>query len=89
MVNYANTEFVAKFSSCSIYETNRASALVAPLILTALHQLKRDVEQLAARGDGLEAFCVEITSNTARQTKVLSSMAASNFYKLFTGPNLR
>lgn len=88
---------IAKISSYSIYETsikryfetNRASALVAPLILSALPQLKRDIEQLAARGNSLEAFCAEITNNTARQIKVPSSMTASSFHKLFTGPNLR
>lgn len=88
---------IVKLSSYSIYETstkqyfetNKASAFVAPLILTALPQLKRDIEQLVARGNGLEAACAEVTSNTSRQIQVPSSMTASKFHTLFTGPKLR
>ncbi|PVI00547.1 hypothetical protein DM02DRAFT_388285 [Periconia macrospinosa] len=65
------------------WESTGASC-IGPLVTSALPQLSRDLERL----DSYTA-CAEITRNTVNPLKVPSNMVASEFYTLFTGPNLR
>ncbi|KAF2185061.1 hypothetical protein K469DRAFT_726933 [Zopfia rhizophila CBS 207.26] len=88
---------VSKLAPFSLFEksikmyfsANKASALVGPLIMSALPQLRIDLEQLSVTGNDPSAAYAEITGNTARPFKVPSSMLASEFHTLFTGSNLR
>ncbi|KAF2876243.1 hypothetical protein BDV95DRAFT_602247 [Massariosphaeria phaeospora] len=66
----------------------KASLLVGPLVMSALPQLRVDLEHLAALDNPSPAYA-EITKNTARPLKVPSTMLASTFHTLFTGRNLR
>lgn len=71
------------------FEINKASFLEGPLVLSALPQLRIDLERLAAAGDESHEIYVEMTRNTVRPLKVPSTMVASEFHTLFTGQNLR
>ena len=71
------------------FETHRASALIGPLVLSALPQLCKDLKQLVAAGSDAYLLYVEMTRNTARSLKVPTSMLPSEFHTLFTGKNLR
>ena len=71
------------------FEINRASFLVAPLVLSALPQLRIDLERLSQDGFDACAAYSDITRNTIRPLKVPPSLPASEFYTLWTGKNLR
>lgn len=71
------------------FETQKASALIAPLILSILPQLRNDLEQLNTAGSDAQLLYAEMTKNTARPLKVPSTMLPSEFHTLFTGKNLR
>ncbi|KAF2266303.1 hypothetical protein CC78DRAFT_153536 [Lojkania enalia] len=71
------------------FEINKASALVGPLLMSALPQLRRDLEQLPGTGHESIAAYAEITRNTTRPLKVPGTLLASEFHTLFTGENLR
>jgi hypothetical protein len=71
------------------FQVQKASALVGPLILSALPQLRDDLEQLTAVGSDTYAMYAELTKNTARPLRVPSTMQPSEFHSLFTGKNLR
>ncbi|KAF1838317.1 hypothetical protein BDW02DRAFT_565142 [Decorospora gaudefroyi] len=76
--------------SCHMYfESNKASAIIGPLLLSALPQLRKDLELLATAGSDAYPLYAEITRNTARPMKVPSNMPPSEFHTLFTGVNLR
>lgn len=62
--------------------------MVGPLVLTALPQIKRDLEKIVA-SNSLDISYADITNNTTRPFKVPSSMTATKIHTLFTGPNLR
>ncbi|CAN9411494.1 unnamed protein product [Alternaria alternata] len=64
-------------------------ALVGPLFLSAMPQLRKDVEQLHAAGSQVYPLYAEITRNSARPMKIPSDMRPSEFHTLFTGKNLR
>ncbi|KAF2474541.1 uncharacterized protein BDR25DRAFT_109618 [Lindgomyces ingoldianus] len=75
--------------SIRMYFINNGPALVGPLIVSALPQLRKDLEQLSVtRNDSFAAYA-EITRNTARPFKVPASMSPSEFHTLYTGQNLR
>ena len=67
----------------------KATALVAPLILSALPQLRKDLELLNAASNDTYALYADMTRNTARPLKVSSDMRPCDFHTLFTGKNLR
>jgi hypothetical protein len=71
------------------FQVQKASALVGPLILSALPQLRDDLEQLTAVGSDTYSMYAELTKNTARPLRVPSTMQPSEFHSLFTGKNLR
>ncbi|KAF2108947.1 hypothetical protein BDV96DRAFT_586262 [Lophiotrema nucula] len=71
------------------FEENKSSALVGPLVMSALPQVRKDLERLQAIGSDQFSAYAEITRSTTAQLKVPASMPASEFYTLFTGPNLR
>ncbi|KAF2645998.1 hypothetical protein P280DRAFT_476447 [Massarina eburnea CBS 473.64] len=68
---------------------NKASALVGPLITSALPQLRKDLQQLAGLSSDPYPAYAEITRNSTQPLKVPPTMLASEFHTLFTGPNLR
>lgn len=72
------------------FEVSQASALVGPLLLSALPQLRLDLERLSKVPcrDVFQAYA-EITKRTMRPIVVASSMPASDYHTLFTGQNLR
>ncbi|PSN60516.1 hypothetical protein BS50DRAFT_579053 [Corynespora cassiicola Philippines] len=70
------------------FEINKASSLVGPLVMSALPQLRIDLEQLLGTSDPYPAYA-EITKNTTRPLKVPPNMMPSQFHTLFTGQNLR
>lgn len=70
-------------------ETHKSSALIGPLLISALPQLRHDLEQLTAAGSEAYPLYTEITKNTARPLKVPPTMLPSEFHTLFTGKNLR
>ncbi|ORX97546.1 hypothetical protein BCR34DRAFT_165121 [Clohesyomyces aquaticus] len=74
--------------SVKMYVSNSNPALVGPLIVFALPKLAQDLKELSVTDNPLAAYAA-ITKNTARPIKVPASMAASEFYTLFTGQNLR
>jgi hypothetical protein len=71
------------------FDAHKANPLVGPLIMSALPQMRKDLEQLTAAGSDAYLLYAEITRNTARPMKVPSTMCASEFHTLFTGKNLR
>jgi hypothetical protein len=71
------------------FQTHKATTLLGPLVLSALPQLRKDLEQLTAAGSNAYHLYAEITRNTARPMKVPSTMRPSEFHTLFTGRNLR
>jgi hypothetical protein len=71
------------------FEAHKATALIGPLIMSALPQMRKDLEQLRAAGSDLYSLYAEITKNTARPMKIPSTMRPSEYYTLFTGKNLR
>jgi hypothetical protein len=73
------------------FEMHKAPALVGPLVLSAIPQLRKDVEQLHAAAANHQAYPLyaEITRNSARPMKIPSDMRPSEFHLLFTGKNLR
>lgn len=88
---------ISKLSPFSLFEdlvkmyfdTNKAAALVGPLVLSALPQVRTDLEQLTANSAEIYPLYAEITRNTARPLKVPPTMTATEFHTLFTGKNLR
>lgn len=66
-----------------------SSALVGPLILSFLPQMREDLKQLTFPGNDKHHMYTEITKNTAKPLKVPSNMLPSEFHTLLTGPNLR
>ncbi|KNG49180.1 fungal specific transcription [Stemphylium lycopersici] len=71
------------------FETHKANAIVGPLILSALPQLRKDMDQLNLAGSDVYSLYAKMTKNTARPMKVPASMRPSEFHTLFTGKNLR
>ncbi len=71
------------------FESHKDPALVGPLVLSALPQLREDLEQLQAAGDHAHTLYAEMTRNSARPMKIPSDMRPSEFHTLFTGKNLR
>jgi len=88
---------ISKFTSFSFIERCivmyfkqfRATALIGPLIISALPQLREDLQHIASMGDSPYLFYAEITKNSCRPLKVPPDMLPSEFHTLFTGPNLR
>lgn len=70
------------------FKTNKAPALVGPLVTSALPQIHKDIQQLAAADDPIPAYA-EITKNSAQPLKVPLNTLASEFHTLWTGANLR
>jgi hypothetical protein len=71
------------------FDAHKASALIGPLIMSALPQVRKDLEQLNAAGSEAHSLYAEITRNTARPMNVPFTMHPSEFHTLFTGKNLR
>jgi hypothetical protein len=71
------------------FAMHKDPALVGPLFLSAIPQLRKDVEQLHAAGSQAYPLYAEITRNSARPMKIPSDMRPSEFHTLFTGKNLR
>ncbi|CBX97107.1 predicted protein [Plenodomus lingam JN3] len=71
------------------FDTNKASALIGPLILSILPQLRQDLEHLGTPGPDSHLLYAAMTKNTARPLKVPSTMLPSAFHTLITGKNLR
>jgi hypothetical protein len=71
------------------FEAHKATALIGPLIMSALPQMRKDLEQLNSAGSDAHSLYAEITRNTARPMKVPSTMHPPEFHTLFTGKNLR
>ncbi|KAF2854829.1 hypothetical protein T440DRAFT_475911 [Plenodomus tracheiphilus IPT5] len=71
------------------FDTNKASALIGPLILSILPHLRHDLEQLVAAGAETHMLYAAMTKNTARPLKVPSTMLPSGFHTLITGKHLR
>jgi len=71
------------------FEQQKASALIGPLVISALPQLRLDLAQLANTENDAVAMYAEMTRNTARPMRVPSDMRPSEFHTLFTGKNLR
>ncbi|KAF2652265.1 hypothetical protein K491DRAFT_719106 [Lophiostoma macrostomum CBS 122681] len=90
-------QIVAKFSPFRLFEqsivnyfeTNKASALEGALVISALPQLRLDIEHLLSAKDDSFPVYAEVTRNSMQPLKVPSTMPASEFHTLFTGPNLR
>jgi hypothetical protein len=89
---------IAKLNPFSLFEKstkmyfsiNKASSLEGPLVISALPQIREDLELLKSlTGDSLYAAYAEMTRNTARPLKVPATMTAPEFPTLFTGRNLR
>ncbi|KAF2016040.1 hypothetical protein BU24DRAFT_346994 [Aaosphaeria arxii CBS 175.79] len=71
------------------FKNHTASVLMGPLILSALPQLRIDLEQLSMiDGDPFPMYAA-LTANTARPLKVPPTMLGSEFHTLYTGQNLR
>jgi hypothetical protein len=68
---------------------NQGSAMIGPLITNALPQMRRDLEYIASHADNPYPLLAEITKNSSLPLKVPSTMLASEFHTLFTGPSLR
>jgi hypothetical protein len=71
------------------FEINKASSFLGPLFISALPQLRIDLERLSPDGGDTCAAFMDITRNTTRPLKVPPTMSASEFHTLFTGKNLR
>ncbi|KAJ4301285.1 hypothetical protein N0V90_003376 [Kalmusia sp. IMI 367209] len=71
------------------FKINQASALIGPLITSALPQLRKDIQHIASMSDDPYPLLAEITKNSCQQLKVPPTMLPSEFHTLFTGPNLR
>jgi hypothetical protein len=71
------------------FEMCFASALIGPLVLSILPQLREDLRLLTAPGADVHSMYAEITKNTAKPLNVPSTMLPSEFYTLVTGSNLR
>jgi hypothetical protein len=59
------------------------------LVISALPQLRIDVERLLSAKDDPFPLYAEITRNSMQPLKVPPTMLASEFHTLFTGANLR
>jgi hypothetical protein len=59
------------------------------LIVSALPQLRKDMELLQSEDSDAYSLYAEITRNTARPMKVPAGMRPTEFSTLFTGKNLR
>jgi hypothetical protein len=70
-------------------EIQKASALLGPLLLSALPQIGSDLEQLSTAGSNAYPLYAEMTKNSARPLKVPPTMLPSEFHTLWTGKNLR
>ena len=71
------------------FRINQASPLVGPLILSALPQIRKDLDYIASQSDNPYPLLAEVTKNTCQPLKVPSTMLPSEFHTLWTGPNLR
>ena len=71
------------------FEHQKASALIGPLVISALPQLGLDLAQLANPENDAAAMYAEMTRNTARPMRVPANMPPSEFHTLWTGKNLR
>ncbi|KAF2033852.1 hypothetical protein EK21DRAFT_57718 [Setomelanomma holmii] len=71
------------------FESNLGSALVGPLMLSILPQLREDLRQLTVTGSDVYKIYTDMTKNTAKPLKVPSTMVPSEFHTLVTGKNLR
>lgn len=71
------------------FDTQKASALIGPLIISILPQLRRDLQKLHAAGVNAPMLYAEMTRNTARPFKVPRTMLPSEFHTMMTGKNLR
>ncbi|KAH7560034.1 hypothetical protein BM1_03668 [Bipolaris maydis] len=71
------------------FETQKTSPIVGPLILSALPQLRKDMELLKSADNDVYPLYAEMTRNTARPMKVPAGMRPAEFHTLFTGKNLR
>jgi len=88
---------ISKLAPFSFYEKSlkmyfdccKSSALVGPLILSCLPQMREDLNQISAAGNDMHHTYTEITKNTAKPLKVPSNMLPSEFHTLVTGQNLR
>lgn len=73
----------------SYFSMNQASAMIGPLILSALPQIRRDLDYIASQCDNPYPLLAEITKNSCQPLKVPPTMLPSEFHSLWTGPNLR
>lgn len=71
------------------FETQIASVMIGPLILSALPQLRADLELLRTVDNDPSLMYGEMIKNTIRPLKVPPTMLPSEFHTLFTGTNLR
>ena len=71
------------------FETNKSTPIVGPLILSALPQLRKDMDLLKSADGDVYSLYAEMTRNTARPMKVPATMRPGEFHTLFTGKNLR
>jgi hypothetical protein len=71
------------------FESCFASALIGPLVMSILPQLREDLHLLTAPGADLHSMYAEMTKNTAKPLDVPSTMLPSEFHTLVTGSNLR
>lgn len=71
------------------FERNLASAVIGPLVLSLLPQLREDVQRLTNPENDVYQMYTELTRNTAMPLKISSSMLPSQFHTLLTGKNLR
>jgi hypothetical protein len=71
------------------FEMHISTALVGPLILSLLPQLREDIRQLMDPGHDAYVMYAEMTKNTAKPLKVPPTMLPSEFHTLLTGQALR
>lgn len=71
------------------FEISHVSPLIGPLITSALPQLRRDIDYIASQSHNPYPLLAEITKNSCQPLKVPPTMLPSEFYTLWTGPNLR
>lgn len=76
--------------SVRMYFSKMISPTVESIILmSALPQLRIDMEQLAKAGSDTIEIWAEMTRNTARSMEIPSSMRYTEYHTLYTGRNLR
>jgi hypothetical protein len=71
------------------FEWHTSTALVGPLVMSLLPQLREDVRQLMDPGHDAYLMYAEMTKNTMKPLKVPSTMLPSGFHTLLTGQSLR